>query len=255
MPIDLNDLAPANPTELGGIEITPEVSVLAGDIARARPETPNPIGNIAVVPMPPVVAAGFSLAKYVLAMMSCSIIILMLYLAFMDYTAGSDISAIYSKLINSNRTGTEIYTLSEFDRAIADLSQLLSPNSPALQETAKINLTGVISLVDRLRSVQASEKETINHCSDIPSDDTRRTFVQNCINALDGVRQSAVDASTTLSNTQIATDFSAKIVEERTALHAFWIQTAQLILLNLLLPLLTALFGYVFGTQQVSKST
>jgi hypothetical protein len=54
----------------------------------------------------------------------------------------------------------------------------------------------------------------------------------------------------------MAAESAQKIQDQRQSLHLFWIQAAQLILLNLLLPLLTALFGYIFGTQQGSgKST
>jgi hypothetical protein len=55
-------------------------------------------------------------------------------------------------------------------------------------------------------------------------------------------------------NAQVAGESAGKINEQRVAMHAFWIQAAQLILLNLLLPLLTALFGYIFGTQQAQRT-
>lgn len=42
-----------------------------------------------------------------------------------------------------------------------------------------------------------------------------------------------------------------KLAQERyTAFHSFWLQAVQLILLNLLLPLLTGLFGYIFGSRK-----
>ena len=43
------------------------------------------------------------------------------------------------------------------------------------------------------------------------------------------------------------------ITEERTAFRAFWFELIKTILLNVFLPVLTALLGYVFGTTQVNK--
>ncbi len=40
------------------------------------------------------------------------------------------------------------------------------------------------------------------------------------------------------------------VSEERTAFRAFWLGLTQTVLLNVLLPVLTALLGYVFGTTQ-----
>jgi hypothetical protein len=38
--------------------------------------------------------------------------------------------------------------------------------------------------------------------------------------------------------------------DHRQAFRLFWLQAAQLVLLNLLLPLLTALLGYIFGSRE-----
>lgn len=39
------------------------------------------------------------------------------------------------------------------------------------------------------------------------------------------------------------------IAGERAAFRAFWLEMVQMVLVNVLLPVLTALLGYVFGTQ------
>ena len=49
-------------------------------------------------------------------------------------------------------------------------------------------------------------------------------------------------------------DITRQLAEERAAFRAFWLQIAQLILLNLLLPLLTALLGYIFGTSRAART-
>lgn len=44
-------------------------------------------------------------------------------------------------------------------------------------------------------------------------------------------------------------ELTRQIVEAKQAQRAFWIQFSQMILLNLLLPVLTAILGYVFGAN------
>jgi hypothetical protein len=44
------------------------------------------------------------------------------------------------------------------------------------------------------------------------------------------------------------------ITEERAAFRAFWFELTKTVLLNVFLPVLTALLGYVFGTTQVNKN-
>ncbi len=49
-------------------------------------------------------------------------------------------------------------------------------------------------------------------------------------------------------------DLTKELAGQRAAFRAFWLQVAQLILLNLLLPLLTALLGYIFGASQAARA-
>lgn len=49
---------------------------------------------------------------------------------------------------------------------------------------------------------------------------------------------------------QKVSDLMAKIAESKRASRDFWISFSQFILLNLLLPVLTSILGYVFGTTK-----
>ena len=42
------------------------------------------------------------------------------------------------------------------------------------------------------------------------------------------------------------------VAEQRAAFRTFWLEVTRTILLNVLLPVLTALLGYVFGTTQAA---
>lgn len=56
------------------------------------------------------------------------------------------------------------------------------------------------------------------------------------------------DPSLPLARKDLA-ELTRQIVDAKQAQRAFWIQFSQMILLNLLLPVLTAILGYVFGAN------
>jgi hypothetical protein len=49
-------------------------------------------------------------------------------------------------------------------------------------------------------------------------------------------------------------DIIKELADMKQSRRAFWVQFSQMILLNLLLPVLTAILGYVFGTSSVKES-
>ena len=53
---------------------------------------------------------------------------------------------------------------------------------------------------------------------------------------------------------RVMRDFTKDIHDNHQALRTFWISATQLILVNVLLPLLTALLGYIFGRQTAQSS-
>ena len=50
------------------------------------------------------------------------------------------------------------------------------------------------------------------------------------------------------------TAFMTAVETERAAFRTFWLEITRTILLNVLLPVLTALLGYVFGTTQTAAN-
>jgi hypothetical protein len=75
-----------------------------------------------------------------------------------------------------------------------------------------------------------------------------------CAGILEEAGKKALAASPGLERIRLLTELSKQINDNRQSFHTSWIQEAQLILLNLLLPLLTGLFGYIFGTQQAPSN-
>jgi hypothetical protein len=89
-------------------------------------------------------------------------------------------------------------------------------------------------------------------CIPLPTDASRDDKLSRCLSRILEVRQVAMEARAARS-AKFANDALDRLSTQRKGIHDFWLQAAQLVLLNLLLPLLTALFGYIFGTQSQQK--
>ena len=213
---------------------------------------PTPAGASAVV-MAPVAAAGVKLALFVLQIATGSIILLLIYLLSGDLIVGSDVHHAYREVLNPSRIGSEFYSLGRLEKLSLDFSAVRQDASLQMSAEAAKNANEMISLLGSLPSVTITQKAQLRECVPIPSDASRNEKVDKCLSILETVRQAALEAASSVTNAQTAADSADKIASQRQAFHSFWLQAAQLVLLNLLLPLLTALFGYIFGTQQAQS--
>lgn len=81
----------------------------------------------------------------------------------------------------------------------------------------------------------------------------RTALIENCIKTLESVRY-AVGGPMDTDRLRVMRDFAKDVHDKHQGLRTFWINATQLVLVNVLLPLLTALLGYIFG-RQASGST
>jgi hypothetical protein len=240
---------------------TPQAVVVQGlpaaptSVAQAQAVAPAPV-DVSAQTMPPVVFAGFTLAKIVLAITAGSIVIFVLYLFAMDWIIGNDVRNAYQKILSPSRVGTELLTVAELERFSTDLGNTRkNPTAPWTTEAVQ-NGQNVLTLVNELPSVPDDQKTQLKNCLPpaLPADASRDDKLDRCLQIVGGIKQAALEAVVASTDAKVATDSAVKIGEQRQSLHTFWVQAAQLVLLNLLLPLLTALFGYIFGTQQPQKT-
>lgn len=220
----------------------------AGD----SPPVSPPSLSVGSTPMAAVAAAGVDLAKIVLRIVSVVILILMGYLVWMDYTVAKNLADAYKQVLNPSRIGSEFYTLDRLEQFSADLNAARANANQTMSKESAQRDQDVIKMLGELPSLTGMQKAQLNQCLPLPTDSSRDGKLGQCIAVVDSVRQSAMGAAASATTAQIASEFAGKIQEQRQSLHQFWIQVAQLVLLNLLLPLLTGLFGYIFGTQQAS---
>jgi hypothetical protein len=220
------------------------------------PSVAPPQINVSAQQMPPTVFVGFKLAKKVLAIAAGSIVLLLLYLFAMEWMIGSDVRQAYKRILSPSRVGAEFQSIAQLEKFAADLSD--ARKNPKVQWTNESLQNGqdLLKLVDELPSITADKKAYLKDCVPPPpvSDASRDNKLDGCLGILSGIKQAALEAAAAATDEKVAADSAGKIGEQRQSLHLFWVQVAQLILLNLLLPLLTALFGYIFGTQQVQRS-
>ena len=80
----------------------------------------------------------------------------------------------------------------------------------------------------------------------------RAANLDNCIKILEALRYTA-GGPIDLERLRVMRDFAKDIHDNNQGLRTFWISAAQLILINVLLPLLTAMLGYIFGRQSVQS--
>jgi len=225
-------------------------------VQQATPVKPPDI-NLSAQQMSPTTKVGYELAKIVLWITAGSIIIFVLYLISMEWLIGSDVRDAYKKVLNPDRAGVELMVVAEVEKFSADL--IAARKTPTVQWSTESNQNAqkVLALVNELPSVAADRKAHLKECIPLPpaTDTAREQKIDACVEIATAIKESGLAAVAATSDAKVAADSAQKIGDQRLGLHTFWVQAAQLVLLNLLLPLLTALFGYIFGTQHGSKPT
>jgi len=249
--IDLKNVEIAKPPNVAGINVTPD----GMNVAAAQAVVPQVVQGITASPMPPVTYAGLQLAKIVLSILGISLAVLMAYLWTSEWHYGIRQAGIYEKVLSQATSASDPLGQLPIDKYTkAFRNAALDPNlTLAAEEQAMAR-----SLFENLRRIGAVSDQqfaSLNSCTPFPSDSSARaTALTACAGILDDAEKKIVAASPALERVRLLTDLSKQINEHRQSFHASWIQEAQLILLNLLMPLLTGLFGYIFGTQQAPSN-
>jgi hypothetical protein len=199
--------------------------------------------------LPPLTWVGKDLARWVLLIMAGSIVVLMSYLFYMEGKIGRDVGGAYNWALDASKAGLEFKELDRLETTTADLRMARKSADWQMSEASLRSAQGVLRTTARLPSVSDAQRDQLRRCIPLPTDSGRNEALNQCVEILERIDREAWGALATATNTGVAGEFATKLHEQRQNLHQFWIQAAQLILLNLLLPLLTALFGYIFGRQ------
>ncbi|HEY0302755.1 MAG TPA: hypothetical protein VGC36_15520, partial [Rhizomicrobium sp.] len=140
--------------------------------------------------------------------------------------------------------------VAQIDAWSKDLVTLLA--SPAAGAPAEAQARGadLTALIRRSGVFPKDQAAVLGGCVNPPAASaTRQNDLQRCIDVLDAVAKQTLAAQAILDNNKLMIDFAKQVDAQRDGFRAFWLQTLQIVLVNVLLPLLTALFGYIFGAQ------
>lgn len=210
----------------------------------------------------PTMAIGKKLTLWVLSILAGSIVLLLIYLWSMERTAADDIRRNYGK--DLSRNDGSLYMAERIQRFSSDLESAqkepsyfapknhvdddreLSETLALLPDVTAENRTQLIQCVERIAAPERTEEK---------SGEKRADKLTLCSGLVEKVKERYMMAATAAFSLQMASEASNKLLEERQNLHEFWLKAAQLILLNLLLPVLTAMVGYTFGNNQAQQQS
>jgi len=171
----------------------------------------------------------------------------------MDHSIATNVADAYKQVLSPSRIGSEFFTLDRLEQFAFDLDAARKNPNQTMSTESDQRGREVIKILGDLPSLTGTQKTQLNQCLPLPTDASRSEKLGQCVAIVENVRQAALGTAASTMTAQMAGESVGKIQDQRQSLHTFWIQVAQLILLNLLLPLLTALFGYIFGTQQATS--
>jgi hypothetical protein len=210
--------------------------------------------------------AGLELAKIVLALIGAAMLGLVLSLIWIEYTNFAPYSNITDNVIKYIMIGNQANTsLSTRRAAIAAIFRATHDQVGATIPDADLMLVRefVRDLRDsgRLNPDKIATLETcITQLRPPPTGASPITLSDHqaatdaCLNALDSLDVSAIAQGLDLERLRVMREVAKDALDARQTVRSFWLQILQLVLLNLLLPTLAALLGYIFGSQQGQRS-
>lgn len=197
--------------------------------------------------------AGVDLSKFLLTLVGMSTALLVIYLWSADYHNANTQQEVYQKVLQHVIVEVPVLpALQQIDAWNKDLTDLLANTSAAATAEAQARGTSLVALIRRSGVLPKEQNAALGGCVNPPAA-TRQTDLPRCIEILDLVAKQTVAAQAMVDNNKLLVDFAKQVDAQRDSFRAFWLQTLQIVLVNVLLPLLTALFGYIFGTQARSE--
>jgi hypothetical protein len=226
------------------------------------PEAVKPLAGAVAADMPPITRAGVVLAKTVLCYIAGTIVLL---LAILTLTEVIDAQHQYALQDDFTRQASlspvlpDAAKLEAWRSGLNELSVNVSRAATADQQNAWRELYDRLRLNDSISQRQAgiltpcvapSGTEPSRTQPPLPRQATLEQLAA-CADLLHTLETESRSAAVNTDKIKLLSDFAKEAASEHQNSRSFWLQIAQLILLNLLLPILTALLGYIFGTQQV----
>src|SRR5258708_34362077 len=156
MPLKIDSEALLNPEKFWGGPVNEGQKPAGGE--KAPPPThrvggkpafePQPIlaTPIDVSAMPALPKAGVELARLVLYIAAGSILLLTVYLVFMDVWIGRNVHAQYEQILNPKRMGSELFALDRLQHLLDDLSAARKDPGWQMSAESHQNAEGILKM-------------------------------------------------------------------------------------------------------------
>ena len=189
--------------------------------------------------------AGVTLSKIVLAIVSGTILMFGAYLITIEIMHRSTLAEAYRRVYSQVESGGETVNPNELRLYIARLraeaGKAVSPSNGEIEAVREFARN-----IYRANLVSEGQRSAVERCAG----NLNANEAATCADTMETTLKASNGAAFSLDKVRAMTEFTKSVDDTHKSFHAFWLQVAQLILLNLLLPLLTGLFGYIFGTTQ-----
>jgi hypothetical protein len=241
------------------VPIPPDSSVGQAIITAPPTEPSLPVGFARLTPSQ---FAGLTLSKFVLWLIAGAIpglIISLLLVEYLNFQPYNDVNQRILQALSTSDANSNLWVLSASVAAILRATQ--DQTQPKIPNYEIILVDNFVQSLrssrrlpdDKIKALDtcATQLHPLSEGASPPNIDLRRQTTNNCLDALGAISIGPVLDS---QNLQALRDISKEAVDARQAERTFWLQVMQLVLLNLLLPTLTALLGYIFGSQQAERA-
>lgn len=238
----------------------PALGIPADAIATARPVEPSPLS---VSGLQPLTRAGYELARFVLWIICGAI-------------AATFLCLIAIEIENLRATNAASKELLGYSGAMSDPDRLRKEMAGAIavfrnaanQPDAAAGRDDRALVADMARDLRESKRLTeqqskrLDGCLALLAPPPggaaanvteRRAAFDGCIEMLAAIDLGTISQGLDIERLRMLREIAKDTLDARQAMRTFWLSIAQLVLLNLLLPILTALLGYIFGTQQGAR--
>lgn len=193
---------------------------------------------------------GFDLAKTIMWMMGGAITILVLMLLLAESGERDRSSKIIDQAMAIAIPSSAAIDDKRLTGVMALLRQSASDPKLVLPPVESANAKTLIDESLKIASITDEQRKSLDgKCIPVPAASVkdRSGILEGCAATLETLYKPKTSLEQRLA---FISGLQKSLGDEQAKRHAFWLQAAQLILINLLLPILTALLGYIFGTQQ-----
>ena len=185
--------------------------------------------------------AGVEIVKRVLLVTAGTIAVLFVLLVIVEINSSSRVAAIEQKIVAAIELNSRKALREDFDFVSTALNRTAS--EPADTQTVMRGRAAIQTL--RNSGALTSDQATVlGECiAAVPP-------TTHCQPALTAARSLADTSRLDLEALRVFRDIAKDAREHQQSARTLWLQTAQFLLLNLFLPIITALLGYIFGSQR-----